>query len=175
MRRSPPRFATVTRWRSSRPWPEAELGAAWAAITHEPIDAARLLGSSLSDDDGAALLFWGVVRNHNDGRAVSPAEYTAYAEMAERTMRRIAEEAIARFGVGDVRVVHRVGKLAVGEASVAIAVASPHRAEAYEASRYVIEELKRRVPVWKREGYVDGESEWVPGFSAASGPEGRPV
>jgi molybdopterin synthase catalytic subunit len=68
-----------------------------------------------------------------------------------------------------------VGKLAVGEASVAIAVASPHRAEAYEASRYVIEELKRRVPVWKREGYVDGESEWVPGFSAAAEAEGRPL
>ena len=61
--------------------------------------------------------------------------------------------------------VHRVGRLEVGEASVAIVVASPHRAEAYEASRYVIEELKRRVPVWKREGYVDGASEWVPGFA----------
>ena len=73
--------------------------------------------------------------------------------------------------------VHRVGRLEIGEASVAIAVASPHRAEAYEASRYVIEELKRRVPVWKREGYVDGESEWVPGFTPGPGavPEGRPA
>jgi molybdopterin synthase catalytic subunit len=152
-----------------------DVPAAYAAVTPGPIDPARLLGDAVSPDDGAALLFWGVVRNQNEGRAVSHLEYHAYAEMAERTMHRIGEEAIARFGVGDVRVVHRVGKLAVGEASVAIAVASPHRAEAYEASRYVIEELKRRVPVWKREGYVDGESEWVPGFSAAAEAEGRPL
>ena len=151
------------------------VAAAYAAVTDQPLDAARLLADSVSPDDGAALLFWGVVRNENDGRPVSHLEYHAYAGMAERMMHRIAEEAISRFGVGDVRVVHRVGKLAVGEASVAIAVASPHRAEAYEASRYVIEELKRRVPVWKREGYVDGESEWVPGFSAAAEAEGRPL
>ena len=143
------------------------MGAAYAAITREPIDGARLLGDSLSPDDGAALLFWGVVRNENDGRAVSSLEYSAYAEMAEREMLRIADEARARFGTGAIHVVHRIGLLRVGEASVAIAVASPHRAEAYEASRYVIEELKRRVPVWKREGYVDGETEWVPGFSPA--------
>lgn len=143
------------------------MATAYAAVVDGPIDPARLLGDVVSDDDGAALLFWGVVRNRNEGRAVSHLEYSAYAEMAERMMQRIGEEAIARFGIGDVRVVHRVGRLAVGEASVAIAVASPHRAEAYEASRYVIEELKRRVPVWKREGYVDGDSDWVPGFTAA--------
>ena len=147
------------------------MAQAYAAVVSGPIDPARLLGDAVSADDGAALLFWGVVRNRNEGRAVSHLEYHAYAQMAERTLQRIGEEAIARFGVGDVRVVHRVGRLEVGEASVAIAVASPHRAEAYEASRYVIEELKRRVPVWKREGYVDGESEWVPGFSAAPEPE----
>lgn len=151
------------------------MGAAFAAVTPEPIDAARLLGSVVSDDDGVALLFWGVVRNHNEGRPVSHLEYHAYAEMAERMMQRIGEEAIARFGVGDVRVVHRVGKLAIGEASVGVAVASPHRGEAYEASRYVIEELKRRVPVWKREGYVDGESEWVPGFNPEAQMSGRPL
>jgi molybdopterin synthase catalytic subunit len=141
------------------------VGAAYAAITREPIDGARLLGDSLSPDDGAALLFWGVVRNVNEGRPVSHLEYHAYADMAERMMHRIAEEAISRFGVGDVRIVHRVGKLEIGEASVAIAVASPHRGEAYDASRYVIEELKKRVPIWKREGYVEGESEWVAGFA----------
>ena len=150
---------------------------AYAAITSAPIDGARLLADAVSPDDGAALLFWGVVRNENDGRAVSHLEYHAYAEMAEREMHRIAEEAIARFGTGDVRVVHRVGRLAVGEASVAIVVAAPHRGEAYEASRYVIEELKRRVPVWKREGYTEGDSEWVPGFTpgAPAALEGRPL
>ena len=140
-----------------------------ARVTAEPIDPARMLAGALSPSDGAALLFWGVVRDENDGRAVSSLEYSAYAEMAEREMLRIADEARARFGTGAIHVVHRVGLLAVGEASVAIAVASPHRAEAYEASRYVIEELKRRVPVWKREGYVDGETEWVPGFTPTAG------
>jgi len=151
------------------------VGAAYAAITEGPIDAARLLGDSVSADDGAALLFWGVVRNQNDGRPVSHLEYHAYADMAERMMHRIAQEAISRYGVGDVRIVHRVGRLALGEASVAIAVASPHRAEAYEASRYVIEELKKRVPIWKREGYVEGESEWVAGFTPGAEPSGRPL
>jgi molybdopterin synthase catalytic subunit len=138
-----------------------------ARVTADPIDPAGMLGGALSPDDGAALLFWGVVRNQHDGRAVSSLEYSAYAEMAEREMLRIAGEARARFGTGAIHIVHRIGLLQVGEASVAIAVASPHRAEAYDASRYVIEQLKRRVPVWKREGYVDGQTEWVPGFTPA--------
>jgi molybdopterin synthase catalytic subunit len=149
--------------------------AAYAAVTDQPLDAARLLADSVHPDDGAALLFWGVVRNQNEGRPVSHLEYHAYAEMAERTLHRIAEEAIGRFGVGEVRVVHRVGRLAVGEASVAVCVAAPHRGEAYEASRYVIEELKKRVPVWKREGYTDGDSDWVAGFTPGAGMSGRPL
>jgi molybdopterin synthase catalytic subunit len=150
---------------------------AYAAVTDRPLDAARLLADCVSPEDGAALLFWGVVRNENDGRAVDQLEYHAYGAMAEKEMLRIAQEAVERFGTGDIRVVHRVGTLDVGEASVAIVVAAPHRGEAYEASRYVIEELKRRVPVWKREGYVDGDREWVPGFtpSAAEAAEARPL
>ena len=144
------------------------MARAFAAVTADPIDPARLLGDTVSADDGAALLFWGVVRGQNDGRAVSQLEYSAYAPMAEREMLRIADEARARFGTGAIHVVHRVGRLEIGEASVAIAVASPHRGEAYEASRYVIEQLKQRVPVWKREGYVDGATEWVPGFAPAA-------
>ena len=136
-----------------------------ALVTTDPIDPARMLGGALTPADGAALLFWGVVRQENDGRAVSQLEYSAYGPMAQREMLRIADEARERFGTGAIHVVHRVGRLEIGEASVAIAVASPHRAEAYEASRYVIEQLKQRVPVWKREGYVDGQTEWVPGFS----------
>ena len=141
------------------------MARAYAAVVDAPIDAARLLADSVSPGDGCALLFWGVVRQENDGRAVSHLEYQAYAQMAEREMHRIASEALERWGTGDIRVVHRVGRLDVGEASVAITVASPHRAEAYEASRYVIEQLKRRVPVWKREGYVDGDTAWVPGWT----------
>lgn len=134
-------------------------------ITRDPIDAAALLRETVAASDGAALLFWGVVRNEHEGRPVSHLEYEAYAPMAEAKLREIAGEARERWATGEISVVHRVGRLEVGEASVAIVVASPHRAEAYEASRYVIEELKRRVPVWKREGYADGESRWVPGFT----------
>jgi molybdopterin synthase catalytic subunit len=136
-------------------------------VTEHAIDARELLEAAVSPSDGAALLFWGVVRGEHGGRAVESLEYEAYAEMAEHKMQEIAGEARERFGTGEIHVVHRVGMLRVGEASVGIAVAAPHRGEAYEASRYVIEELKRRVPVWKREGYVDGERHWVPGYTPA--------
>jgi molybdopterin synthase catalytic subunit len=134
-------------------------------VTHDPIDPSALLHSVVGPADGAALLFWGVVRNHNDDRPVTHLEYDAYVEMAERVLREIVGEARERWQTGEIAVVHRLGRLDVGEGSVAIAVASPHRAEAYDASRYVIEELKRRVPIWKREGYADGagEERWLPG------------
>ncbi|HEX8363327.1 MAG TPA: molybdenum cofactor biosynthesis protein MoaE [Longimicrobium sp.] len=143
------------------------MAASYAAVVAGPIDPARVLGDALSPSDGAALLFWGVVREQNEGRAVSQLEYHAYEAMAEKEMLRIADEARERWETGDIRVVHRVGLLRVGEASIAIAVAAPHRGEAYEASRYVIEQVKQRVPVWKREGYVEGDREWVPGFTPA--------
>jgi molybdopterin synthase catalytic subunit len=136
-------------------------------VTDEPIDAAALLAKLPSPEDGAVLLFLGVVRNHNEGRGVGSLEYQAYREMAERSLEQIVSEAEQRWETGAIRVVHRVGRLAIGEASVAIAVASPHREAAYEASRYVIEELKRRVPIWKREGYLDGASEWLGGSDPA--------
>ncbi len=132
-------------------------------IISQPIDAATLLAEVATPSDGAVLLFWGVVRNENDGREVNGLEYEAYAEMAEAKLREIVAEAAQRWSVGEIAVVHRIGKLNVGEASVGIAVAAPHRAEAYEASRYVIEELKRRVPIWKREHYLDGPSAWLGG------------
>ena len=107
------------------------------------------------------MLFVGTVREQNDGRAVLGIEYAAYGPMAERELAAIAREAGARFDTGDIVVEHRVGELALGEASVAIAVAHPHRAPAYDASRYVIEQIKTRVPVWKREAYADGTRAWV--------------
>jgi molybdopterin synthase catalytic subunit len=132
-------------------------------ITRAPIDAAALLEECTTAEDGAALLFVGVVRNHNDGREVGHLSYDAYEEMAARVLEQIVAEAEGRWEIGRAAVVHRIGRLEIGEASVAIAVAAPHRGEAYEASRYVIEELKKRVPIWKREGYVDGEAEWLGG------------
>lgn len=138
-------------------------------VTREPLDPAALLGTVTSSADGAVLLFWGVVRDHNDGRAVSHLEYDAYIPMAEAKLSEIMAEARSRWDVGRIAVMHRIGRLEIGEASVGIAVASPHRAEAYDASRYIIEELKRRVPIWKREGYTQGGAEWLGGETPEPG------
>jgi molybdopterin synthase catalytic subunit len=130
-------------------------------LVRDPIDANALLRLVSSPANGAVLLFLGVVRDVNDGRAVTGIEYSAYQGMAERELADIAAEAARRFGVQDIAVEHRLGELALEEASVGIAVAHPHRGEAYAASRWVIEELKRRVPIWKCEHYADGTREWV--------------
>ena len=132
-----------------------------ATIVRAPIDRAALLEEVASTASGATILFVGTVRETNDGRAVSGIEYAAYETMAARELDAILAEAATRFHTNDIVVEHRVGHLALGEVSVAIAVAHAHRAEAYDASRYVIEQLKRRVPIWKREAYVDGTREWV--------------
>jgi molybdopterin synthase catalytic subunit len=142
----------------------------FTAIVTEPIRPETVLDSLASEKDGACLLFLGVVRNHNDGRAVTGLEYEAYEGMAERTLAAIAAEASHRFGTNRIAAVHRVGALQVGEVSTAIAVATPHREEAYRASRYLIEELKQRLPVWKHEQYVDGNSRWVGSQAASDGP-----
>lgn len=134
-----------------------------AEIVHDPIDPSAVMARVGTSADGAVLLFVGVVRDEADGRSVSGMRYDAYEEMARPVLAEIAAEAAERMGAPRVAVVHRVGELAVGEPSVAIAVSSPHRAEAYEASRYVIEEIKKRLPVWKKERYVDGDEAWVEG------------
>lgn len=131
------------------------------ALVHGPLDPAALLAEVAGVANGASLVFVGTVREVNDGRAVSGIEYTAYETMAGRELEAITHEAVLRYGTDDVVVEHRLGRLALGEASVVIAVAHPHRAEAYDASRFIIEELKRRVPIWKREEYVDGTRDWV--------------
>ncbi|MEP6691261.1 MAG: molybdenum cofactor biosynthesis protein MoaE [Gemmatimonadaceae bacterium] len=131
------------------------------ALTREPLDPQRILAEVADAACGALILFVGTVRDMNDGRAVTGMEYSAYEAMAEREMTLIAAETGERFGTAHVVIEHRLGALALGDASVAIAVAHPHRAEAYGASRYAIEQLKQRVPVWKREHYADGTREWV--------------
>ena len=132
-----------------------------ARLVRDPIDANALLRQVSSARNGAVLLFLGLVRDVNDGRAVTGIEYSAYEAMAERELADIVTEAAARFGGADIVVEHRLGELALEEASVGIAVAHAHRGEAYAASRWVIEELKCRVPIWKREHYADGTREWV--------------
>lgn len=131
------------------------------AIVDRPIDAAALLDEVSKHRNGATVLFVGTVRNVNDGAPVSGLDYSAYGAMAERELRAIVEEAAETWDTTDIVVEHRTGELSLGDVSVAIAAAHPHRAQAFEAARYVIEELKRRAPIWKREHYVDGRSEWV--------------
>ena len=133
-------------------------------MVSQPIDPADVLARVGGPEDGAVLLFLGTVRNHAGGEAVDGITYEAYEKMASPVLAEIASEAAERLGTDRLTVVHRVGELAIGDVSVAIAVSSPHRAQAYDASRYVIEEIKKRLPVWKREHYQDGRSEWVTGI-----------
>ena len=130
-------------------------------LTRAAIDPAELLEEIGNASYGAVLLFLGVVRDINDGRSVSGIEYSAYEGMAARELQAIADEAAERHPGAAVLIVHRLGELALLEASVAIAVGHGHRDEAYQLSRWSLEELKRRVPIWKREHYADGTREWV--------------
>ena len=131
------------------------------AIVTTPIDPAALLAEVTMPATGATTLFIGTVRDVNEGRAVTGIEYSAYTAMALEEMERIAREASLMFDGVRVAVEHRVGLLVLQEISVAIAVAHARRAPAIDAGRFIIEELKRRVPVWKQEQYVNGERAWV--------------
>ena len=144
-----------------------------SAIVERPIDSAALIAEVASVTNGATLLFVGTVRETNDGRDVSGMDYTAYRGMAERELADIVGEASSRFETSDVVVEHRLGTLGLGDASVAIAVGHPHRGKAYDASRYIIEELKKRVPIWKLEHYVDGTREWVAADGSKRAPQGE--
>lgn len=131
-------------------------------LQSESIRVERLLEAVGAAQNGAVTLFLGTVRDHNRGRRVLYLEYEAYAEMAEAEMARLAEEASSRFEITSVAVVHRTGRLEIGEASVAVAVSAPHRGAALDACRYVIDALKERVPIWKREVFEGGEV-WIEG------------
>jgi molybdopterin synthase catalytic subunit len=129
-------------------------------LTDSPITLDALVGEVRTDDRGGIAAFLGVVRNHHGGRAVVEIEYQAYGEMAELECARILAEAHQRWPCR-VALRHRTGRLRVGETAVAVVAASVHRDEAFAACRYVIEEVKRRVPIWKRERYADGTEAWV--------------
>ena len=139
-----------------------------ASLVRTPIDPTAMVRAVSSPGNGAVLLFLGAVRQVNDGRGVTGIDYAAYEAMAQRELEAIVAEASTRFTAADVAVVHRLGELGVEEVSVAIAVGHAHREAAYAASRFVIEELKRRVPIWKREHYTDGTREWVDPTGRAS-------
>lgn len=131
-------------------------------VTGEALDTGQAIAAVESPGAGAIDIFLGVVRNSSLGRTVSYLEYDAYPSMAEKVMHKIAEEAKERFALESCAVLHRTGRLEVGEASLLIAVSSAHRAKAFEGCHWLVNEVKRRVPVWKKEVWEDGES-WIEG------------
>jgi molybdopterin synthase catalytic subunit len=132
-----------------------------AAIVTREIEPAVLMAEVQSREFGAISVFAGTVRDTNDGRSVTAIDYSAYTSMAESELESILDEAEERFGVSAIVVEHRVGALALGDVSVAIVAAHAHRAPALDCTRFVIEEIKKRVPIWKMEHYADGAREWV--------------
>ena len=130
-------------------------------IVDEPIDATALGEMVCTEADGAVCIFLGVARKFSRGREVVHLEYEAYPEMAEKKMAEIEIDTRSRWPVGDIAMVHRLGRLDVGEVSVAVAVSCPHRAQAFEACRHAIDRLKELVPIWKKENWADGSTEWV--------------
>jgi len=130
-------------------------------LTREAIDYAALTQLVRRSHCGAVVVFLGTVRDLTDGKTTAALDYEAYPGMAERKMAEIESELRAQWPIGAVAMVHRLGHLDVGEISVAVAISCPHRAQAFEACRYAIDRLKETVPIWKKENWVDGSTEWA--------------
>ncbi len=130
-------------------------------LIHKPIDSATLLERAQSPEAGAVVMFLGVARRMTRGRETVELTYDAYEEMAAKELERLEAEARERWPLVECSIVHRLGLVPLGEASVAVAVASPHRRKAFEAGEWLIDTLKQRVPIWKQEHWADGASEWV--------------
>jgi molybdopterin synthase catalytic subunit len=135
-------------------------------VTERALDPQRMVDHVRKDESGAVALFYGVVRNNSRGRRVLYLEYDAYPEMAEKVMRRIAQEAMERRPLTDVAMQHRTGRLEVGETSLLIAVSSGHRKEAFEACHALVDRFKEAVPIWKKEVWEGGEV-WIEGEGPA--------
>lgn len=129
-------------------------------VVHQPIDLNELVAYVTDPEAGAIAAFIGTTRNHNEGRRVIALDYEAYPEMAEKELARIGADAAKTWQISRMAIVHRLGPVQIGEASVVIAVSSPHREEAFAASRFAIEEIKKTVPIWKKEVYEGGEV-WI--------------
>ncbi|MEX2114412.1 MAG: molybdenum cofactor biosynthesis protein MoaE [Pirellulales bacterium] len=136
-------------------------------ITSQPIDTEALLRHVASNNAGAVVLFLGTTREHTAGRRTASLDYECYPEMAHDKLAELVTEARRRWPLEGCAVVHRVGHVPLGEASVAVAVSTPHRQAAFEAGQWLIDTLKQVVPIWKKENWADGNSEWVhPGLNA---------
>jgi molybdopterin/thiamine biosynthesis adenylyltransferase/molybdopterin synthase catalytic subunit/rhodanese-related sulfurtransferase len=131
------------------------------SFSNEPLDTATLQRELRDDSCGGFAAFEGWVRNHNEGHAVTRLEYEAFAELAEKEGARIVQAAIEEFGVQRAACMHRIGSLAIGDVAVWVGVSAAHRDEAFRACRFIIDEVKHRVPIWKKEHYVNGDSGWV--------------
>ena len=139
-------------------------------LTHEPIDFAALTESVRSTQAGAVVLFLGTVREMTHGRQTVALDYDGYPEMAQAKLKELEAEARTRWPVIEAVIVHRLGHLELGDVSVAVAVSCPHRHQAFDAGRFLIDRLKEVVPIWKKENWIDGSTEWVhPGTDEAVG------
>jgi molybdopterin synthase catalytic subunit len=134
-----------------------------AELTRDPIPLERLLAAAARPDCGAIAIFLGTTRDHHEGRKVERLAYEAYEPMAIAALAALERKAIAQHGVATCRIVHRLGEVPLAEASVAVIVAAPHRAAAFDACRWAMDELKSSVPIWKKEHYQDGGEGWVEG------------
>ena len=132
-------------------------------VTNEPLEPQRLMEAVRKDESGAVALFHGVARNQSGGRRVQALEYDAYPDMAEKKLREVADDVRARWPITGIAVLHRTGRLAIGETSLLIAVSSAHREEAFAACHYAVDRIKEIVPIWKKEIWEDGGGEWVAG------------
>jgi molybdopterin synthase catalytic subunit len=131
-------------------------------IVHEPLDANAIIRAIKRPEDGAVAVFDGIVRNHSRGRRTLYLEYIAYEPMAAAELDKLAQNALANYPIRDVRIIHRLGRLEIGETSVLIVVASAHRAAAFDAARWIIDTLKKTVPIWKKE-FFEGGAVWADG------------
>jgi MoaE-MoaD fusion protein len=143
-------------------------------LVHAPIDTGRLVHHLRADQDGAIVTFDGFVRNESHGRPTKYLEYEAYQAMALLQMREIAAQLHERFLIHRVAIVHRLGRLEIGDTSVFIAVSAPHRAAAFDACRFAIDTLKRTVPIWKKE-YLEDGAVWADGELPPAPPTGKPA
>ena len=139
-------------------------------ISRKPIDPTKALESVMDEDAGGIVLFVGTIRNQTKGKEVKGLEYEVYRPMAERQIARLEEEIRKRWPVKSIRLIHREGKLKVGEVSVVVAVSAVHREEAFEAARYAIDRIKESFPIWKREKFKGGRYAWVKGTPIQSYP-----
>ena len=144
-------------------------GRAVAELTHAAIDVGAMLAAGTHPACGAVNLFLGTTRDHHDGRRVVRLEYEAYEKMALDTLDGLERAARERFGLLHCAIVHRLGLVPVTEASVAVVASAPHRAAAFDAARWVMDELKRRAPIWKKEHFAEGDAAWVKGHPLAGG------